>query len=253
MSRSVKVEEYAEKRNEILAVAQNLVYTKGYEQLSIQDILDKLEISKGAFYHYFPSKSVLLESLIEHMVVEQIEPLLAAIVQDAHLTALEKLQRYFDTAVAWKTARKDLMLGLVKVWYSDENALTRQKMLAKMIELITPLFVKIIEQGVREGVFTAPYPEYTSQVIINLVQPLGDVFVQMLTESEAQKANVLSRAGTVVAAYNDAMERLLGAPQGSISLMDTDALREWFPLEDSSSVQNPRPLETTGIPGSRNP
>jgi hypothetical protein len=36
--------------------SQGLVYTKGYEQMTIQDILDDLQISKGAFYHYFGSK-----------------------------------------------------------------------------------------------------------------------------------------------------------------------------------------------------
>lgn len=251
MPRTVKVEEYTEKRNEILEVAQQLVYTKGYEQLAIQDILDELKISKGAFYHYFPSKSALLEALIERMVVGKIEPLLAAIVQDPHLTALDKLQRYFDTAVAWKTARKGLMLGLVKVWYSDENALTRQKMLAKMIELITPLFTQIIDQGIGEGVFTAPYPEYVSQMIMNLIQPLGDTFVQLLTEEEEHKPGVLQRAETVVAAYDDAMERILGAPTGSIHLMDTEMLKEWFTPNDGPALQNSPSLEETGIPEPR--
>ena len=51
MARTVKA--HAVRRNEILDVAQRLIYTKGYEQMTIQDILDGLQISKGAFYHYF--------------------------------------------------------------------------------------------------------------------------------------------------------------------------------------------------------
>ena len=39
MARTVKEQEYATKRNEILDIARKLVYTKGYEQMSIQDIL----------------------------------------------------------------------------------------------------------------------------------------------------------------------------------------------------------------------
>ena len=70
MARIVKEQAYAEKRNEILDVAQRLVYTKGYEQMTIQDILDDLQISKGAFYHYFDSKQALLEALIERMLQE---------------------------------------------------------------------------------------------------------------------------------------------------------------------------------------
>lgn len=47
MARIVKEKAYAVKRNEILEAAQRLVYTKGYEQMTIQDILDSLQISKG--------------------------------------------------------------------------------------------------------------------------------------------------------------------------------------------------------------
>ncbi len=56
MARIVK--EYSVRRNEILDAARQLVYTKGYEQMTIQDILDYLQISKGAFYHYFDSKNL---------------------------------------------------------------------------------------------------------------------------------------------------------------------------------------------------
>ena len=53
MPRIVNEVDYAARRKEILDVTRKLVYTKGYEQMSIQDILDSLNISKGAFYHYF--------------------------------------------------------------------------------------------------------------------------------------------------------------------------------------------------------
>ena len=54
MVRTIK--EPSERRNDILDAARRLIYTKGYEQMTIQDILDELGISKGAFYHYFDSK-----------------------------------------------------------------------------------------------------------------------------------------------------------------------------------------------------
>jgi AcrR family transcriptional regulator len=241
MSRTVKEEEYTARRNEILDAAVQLVYSKGYEKMTIQDILDQLHMSKGAFYHYFDAKADVLQALIERMVIEQMEPLLFSIVRDPHLTALEKLQGYFDTAVSWKTAKKELMLQLTKVWYSDENALARQKMLAMMVKHVTPLFMEIINQGIQEGTFTALYPEYVSQVLINLVQPLGDSFVQMLLSEEAMHDHNLQKAEILVAASNDVMERILGAPKGSIRLMDTEALKEWFPpdgpLQQESIVE----------------
>src|SRR5712691_1713827 len=115
MARIVK--EHAVRRNEILDVAQRLVYTKGYEQMTIQDILDDLQISKGAFYHYFDSKQALLEALIERLLDEGVQ-LLLPIVDDPHLPALEKLQRLFDRLVRWKTAQKTFLLALMRVLYA---------------------------------------------------------------------------------------------------------------------------------------
>jgi AcrR family transcriptional regulator len=253
MVRVVKEENYLARRNEILDVALKLVYTKGYDRMTIQDILDELKISKGAFYHYFDSKSEVLEALVERMVNEQVEPMLLTVVQDPHLTALEKLQRYFDTAVRWKTSEKTLMIQLVKVWYSDQNALARQKMLNMMVEYVTPLFIEIINQGVREGTFTVLYPEYVSQVIINLVQPLGDAFARMLLSEEAMHDQTLHRAEMMITAYNDSVERILGAPKGSIHLMDTESLKEWFPSNDGLPNLTQAVTEEAGIPGSRNP
>jgi pimeloyl-ACP methyl ester carboxylesterase len=48
MARTVNEQEFAEKRNEILDAAQRLVYIKGYERVTINDILADLGISSGA-------------------------------------------------------------------------------------------------------------------------------------------------------------------------------------------------------------
>src|SRR4249920_3758376 len=104
MARIVKEQAYAVKRNEILDATQRLVYTKGYEQMTIQDILDELQISKGAFYHYFDSKQALLEALIERTLDQGIK-LILPIVQNPHLPALEKLQSYFARIARWRTAQ----------------------------------------------------------------------------------------------------------------------------------------------------
>src|SRR5438874_4987898 len=110
MARIVKEQEYALRRNAILDVAQRLVVTRGYEQMSIQDVLDDLQISKGAFYHYFGSKQALLEALVEHLLDEG-EQLLIDITHDPTLSALEKLQHFFVQLAQWKTTQKETFLG----------------------------------------------------------------------------------------------------------------------------------------------
>ena len=117
MARVVNQEVYELRRSKILEAAQRLVYTKGYDGMSIQDILTDQQISKGAFYHYFPSKQTLLEALIEQMA-HQVLQLMTPIVQDGSLSAPEKLRRVFDIASRWKTERKKVLLSLVGVWYA---------------------------------------------------------------------------------------------------------------------------------------
>jgi hypothetical protein len=126
-------------------------------------------------------------------------------------------------------------------------------MLALMVKHVTPLFIQIIYQGSQEGVFTTSYPEYASQVIINLVQPLGDTFARMLLSEEAMHDHALEKAKALVAAYNDAMERILGAPKDSIHLMDTEVLKEWFPTDDALPGQSKTFAEEAIIPDARNP
>jgi AcrR family transcriptional regulator len=226
MARTVNEKEYAIRRNAILDMTQRLVYTKGYEQMAIQDILKELQMSKGAFYHYFDSKPALLEALIERMQQEA-EQLLLPIVQDPQLGALEKFQRYIDAGVRWKTARRAFLIELLRVWYSDHNAIVRQKMWATMSKRAMPLLLEIIHQGIREGVLNILYPDQVSTIVLSLIYGLGDAFAELLLLPHPQ-GDALQRAERLVAAYNDALERVLGAPAGSLVLMDAAALEEWF-------------------------
>lgn len=227
MARIVKEQEYAVKRNAILDVAQRLVYTKGYEQMTIQDMLDGLQISKGAFYHYFDSKQAVLEALVERMG-EEVVQLLLPIVHDPVLGALEKLRRFFPTLAQWKTARKDFILALLHILYADENALFRQKARALAVKRVTPLMTTVIRQGIQEGVLTTSYPDQVGEVILSLVLDLGDTIAWLLLSSEPRRDDDVRRIESTVAAYTDALERALGAPTGSLPLVDAQTLQEWF-------------------------
>jgi AcrR family transcriptional regulator len=227
MARIVKEEAYAVRRNEILDVAQRLVYTKGYEQMTIQDILDDLQISKGAFYHYFDSKQALLEALIERTLDQGIQ-LILPIVQNPHLPALEKLQSYFATIARWRTAQKAFFLSLLRVWYNDDNAIVRQKMRSTIvIKGITSLLTGIIRQGIQEGVFTTSYPDQVGEVIVSLGFDFQETIGLQILSFDPQRDDMLSIERTV-AVYTDAIERVLGAPKDSLQFIDTESLKAWL-------------------------
>ena len=52
----------------ILDVAQRLFLEKGYDNTTIQDIVNELGgLTKGAIYHHFKSKEDILDAMIERM------------------------------------------------------------------------------------------------------------------------------------------------------------------------------------------
>ena len=55
-----------ETRRKILDVARRLFYEKGYDNTTIQDIIDGLGgLTKGVIYHHFKSKQEILKSVVE--------------------------------------------------------------------------------------------------------------------------------------------------------------------------------------------
>ena len=76
MTRTRKKTRNLEKsRQEILDVAFIEVFTRGFQGVSVDDIVKKTSLTKGAFYHHFPTKLnlgyALLEEVITPMIVER--------------------------------------------------------------------------------------------------------------------------------------------------------------------------------------
>jgi AcrR family transcriptional regulator len=233
MARIVNEEVYATKHNAILDAAQRLIYTKGYEQMTIQDILDDLQISKGAFYHYFGSKLAVMEALMER-VIEEMEQVLLPIIRDPALPALAKLQRFFSVGVRWKTVRWEYLTDLARVLYADENVLYRQKTRVRTIAMVAPMLEEIVHQGIQEGVMNTAYPDVAGEMIMALLLDMGESLVPKLLASSQQHDGALRflrdnvvQAARIFAAYADALERILGAPLGSLTLVDAETLKDW--------------------------
>lgn len=228
MARTVKPEAVASKRREILDAAQRLVLTKGYEQMSIQDILDEVQISSGAFHHYFDSRRALLEAVIERIKQESEKPLLP-IIHDPSLSAIEKLQGFFDTLDRLRSAHRADVVKLMRVWYTDDNAIVRQKVDEAVLQQRAPLLTEIVRQGIGEGIFTTAYPDTAGEVLLSLLQGMGNTHARFLLSFEQEREDLRCIEGIVAthAAYMDAIERVLGAPPNSFSRASAEAVNVW--------------------------
>lgn len=230
MARPIKPEVVAKKRREILQAAQELMLTRGYEQMSIRDILDKVQMSNGAFHHYFPSRGALLEAFVEQIRQEVEKPLLP-IIHDPQLSAIEKLQGFFDTLNQLRITHKADVVGLGRIWYTDANALVRQKVDEAISQQRVPLLTEIVHQGIREGSFTSAYPDKAGEIIHALLQGMGNTHARLMFSleqaDEQELEHVIAEIVTTHAAYMDAIERVLGLAFDALSRTDSDAVELW--------------------------
>lgn len=216
MARRVKPDEYAARRREILDAALQLIHDKGYERMTIEDVLAKVRMSKGALYHYFGSKQALLEGIVDAMT-ESATPPLEAVVADDSLDAIAKLHAYFGASAAWKADNPAAVSILMTLW-RDENALFRQKLAKESMRTSVPMLEAVIRQGCDEGVFDAGFPHEAAMLIAGLDGVLADAFAVAIEQDGSRGIDAGGpRARKVIGAYLQAIERILGLPDGSLA------------------------------------
>jgi AcrR family transcriptional regulator len=229
MARTVNIAEQAARRDAILDAAQRLILSKGYERLTIQDILEDRQISKGAFYHYFDSKPAVVEALTERLV-DDAERALAPIAEDPTLGAVKKLQLLFGEIIRWKSERQNLMMAMLPVWYAPDNLPFRLLVDRATAQRLTPLLNVIVRQGVDEQQFATAYPEQAGAIIVAVVQALQDAMAQHVLAAVRRSPGAASVSEMVAThgAHIEAIERYLGVPAGTLYRADARTLNSWI-------------------------
>ncbi len=226
MPRTVNPAAHTVRRDAFVDAGLRLVQARGYEQMSIQDLLDALDASRGAFYHYFESKQALLEAMVDR-IADQALATLQPVVDDAQLAAIPKLEQFFGGIAQYKTERKALMLELIKVWKSDDNAVVRESLRHTMVDRVAPILARIIRQGVAEEVFKVDSPEQTATILMTLMSGFQDMATDLFLARQASTIS-FDEAQHTLASFTGAFERILGAAPGSIHVVSRNVLQEWF-------------------------
>ena len=195
------VKEAAERRDEILDVAERLFCANGYDNTSTNDILAEIGIARGTLYYHFKSKEDILDAMIDRILDE--------IIRKAKNIALNEsmpvLERLTKTVLAANVDTKtgDMILEQV---HKPQNALMHAKMQEKLLSQLVPLFVKIIEDGIAQNLMQTDYPEDTIQMLLLYSNSVFD-------ESIAYSQDVKKRK---VLAFINNVEILLHMERGSL-------------------------------------
>lgn len=151
-----------ERRNEILHVANQLFNEKGYENTSISDILKEIGIAKGTLYYYFKSKEEIMDDIINQMT-ENIFQYANSIAQDPNLTVPQKM---INIILSLNIEDDDSGKEVIKHVNNPENILMHQKQIDALVRSLTPIFTKIINEGIEKEIFNTLYPEESTELFL---------------------------------------------------------------------------------------
>lgn len=208
--------EYDERKNEILDTAQRLFHEKGYEQTSINAIIGEIGVSKGAFYYYFDSKEDLLDSLVDRSALA-ISELIDEVLDNDDLDSIEKLNRVFTVSGMWKSKNIEFIKAYLKVIYDEKNMLLLYKMHSKNVEIMAPVFSKIIRQGIAEGKMDTPFPDDVGKLLMMIGNDIGRITSKHLLEIDENPQNIKPLLKTFLL-YENIVERILGIEEGSLGI-----------------------------------
>lgn len=213
------------RRQELIVAAQHLFYTKGYENTSINDIIKAEGVSKGAFYHHFDSKAAVLEATVAQMM-DQATADLREIIADETLAAIPKWQKVVQLSQRWKIGQSSEVAEVGRILEKEENILLHHKLRTEWLKNAHEI-AKVVEQGISEGVFNVDHVSETAVLLLTVTSHFNDEVGQLIADQE-KFADPVNLAWQKYSALQSVVERLLGAPAGSMPLAEKDAIGGWF-------------------------
>ncbi len=190
------------RKREILVVARELFIKKGYEQTSVNDILNIVDIAKGTFYYYFASKEEVLEAIILD-IVEDGARRAAKIIKDESIPLVNRIMMAIMAQAPEFEGSDEIKEELHKV----ENTKLERLYLGAMLKRMTPILYVPVFEGIERDIFHMEYPTECIESILLLGYMMFDcdVFAWKMEDYPKKVQAFLCNA-----------ERMLGTKEGEL-------------------------------------
>ena len=158
MARPVK-KQPEEWEKEILDAAKFLFLSKGYEETSVSDIMERAGGAKGMFYRFFESKEKAMQALGDRMFLEN-NPF-EAVRARTDLNGLQKIREVLamDRADGERETVNAQAVSILK----DPRILAAAMEANRRV--LTPLWFALIEEGRRDGSIQTEYARELSELL----------------------------------------------------------------------------------------
>lgn len=208
-----------DRREAVIDAATELFATRPWETVTIADVLAAAGISKGGFYHHFPSKEELLVAVVLRIVEDGLNEAAAAPKAVADRGAAVRLAAFLETSAEWQLRRAAELETFAEIAARPENDIVFHGLYRETSRLALPMLRSLIESGIAEGQFDVADTDLTAEILLGLARERQAVFFEALAaigagEFDRGAGLITDRMGRESACC----ERLLGVPPRTMSL-----------------------------------
>lgn len=139
----------ARTRGELVDSALHLFEQEGFDRTTLKQIVDRANLTKGAFYHHFKNKEDLLWKIQNDYLDTQIESARAIVERDAD--PVEQLRALIGLSLAGVAAYR----AHVAIFYQERRHLSGDRLAAvtEKRDTLETIFREAVQRGIDAGAF----------------------------------------------------------------------------------------------------
>lgn len=160
-----------QKKKYILETARKVFQEKGYKQVTMKDIVDACEISRGGLYLYFSSTAEIFEELLRlEQESEAGDTFGEGIPQEA--TAADVLALFLKEQKRELLSKKNSLTIAIYEYYFENKLPAKQNYLKKQFDIALFVLEKLISEGVSTGEFYCEDPHGAASNMMYVLEGL---------------------------------------------------------------------------------
>lgn len=144
-------EKSLQKKRFILETARKVFMEKGYKNVTMKDIVEACDISRGGLYLYFGSTAEIFMEVLRMETEEADDVFSDSITEDA--TVADILTLFLKEQKKELLRKKDNLTIATYEYYFGENIPKKDNILKKQFDSAVKIIEKLIEAGVENGEF----------------------------------------------------------------------------------------------------